>query len=329
MSARSRQGSGRVNRARSRRGARFEANAPVPSEISRESDPERGRIPRPVATWFEESLALRGDSPGNLSSKRVKAPPGRSGSRHGRRNTVGVVPRRSNPLLEETSMRLVSARIVAVVVAGLVPAVAFAGAPARIRGRSSSATSASRDRPRAAPAIQRWTTRAASSRTGSRIPASLDLLKRPVLHGTLTVVADERSRRQRLLAGNPVINAVLEIKLKGKTYFFAKSFQSSTPGNWPDRRLERADLGGGDQAPQGHLADSSTPSSPWGRSRVRSDDMVEEVWPGLFDLTGRVPLIVEALPPSSKPSSPISTPTRTWDAGRPSEGAHQYAAPVV
>jgi len=44
----------RVNRARSRRGTRFEANAPRSGEISREND--RGvKDPRPVATWFEEN----------------------------------------------------------------------------------------------------------------------------------------------------------------------------------------------------------------------------------------------------------------------------------
>lgn len=123
-----------------------------------------------------------------------------------------------------------------------------------------------------------------------------DLLKRPILRGTLTVTADENPADNVSAPGNPTIGAVLEIKLKGKTYLFAKSFQSSTPGSWPEiatwlassseAELELLEASWPYQAPRFAL----TPFED------AIEEMTEAVWPGLFDLEGRFPMIVEAEP---------------------------------
>jgi hypothetical protein len=125
---------------------------------------------------------------------------------------------------------------------------------------------------------------------------ALDLLKKPILRGTLTVVADENPDDNVSLPGNPVVNALLEIKLKGKTYLFAKSFQSSTPGDWPEIAgwnppTTEADIGTLEFSwPFQGAVEALTPFEG------AVEEMTEAVWPGLFDLTGRAPIIVDAKP---------------------------------
>src|SRR5690606_15164447 len=98
------------------------------------------------------------------------------------------------------------------------------------------------------------------------------------------------------LPGNPVITALLEVKLKGKTYLFTKSFQSSTDGLWPEIGSW---LAPGSENELGLLAQSwpfQAPKLALTPFEGAIEEVVEAVWPGRFDLTGRFPLIVDAVP---------------------------------
>jgi hypothetical protein len=118
------------------------------------------------------------------------------------------------------------------------------------------------------------------------------------------VAADENPADNVSLPGNPVISAVLEIKVKGTTYLFAKSFQSSTPGEWPEveawfapsseAELEQLETSWPFQQPQLAL-------TPF---KDALEEVTETVWPQLFDLNGRLPMIVDAMP-SFKPGKAV------------------------
>ena len=226
-------------------------------------------------------------------------------------------------------MRSVSARIVAVVVAGLVPAAAFAGAPGS-NTREIQFRHLCQSGPSAGGTCDPEVDDSCGLKSnGEPHPCVIDLLKRPVLRGTLTVVADENPADNDSLAGNPVINAVLEIKLKGKTYFFAKSFQSSTLGNWPEIAAWNAPTS---EAEIKLLKDTwpfQHPKFALGPFQGAIDDMVEEVWPGLFDLTGRVPLIVEAVPAIVEAKLTDQYPDADLGQVVRLKVRIQYAAPVV
>ena len=124
----------------------------------------------------------------------------------------------------------------------------------------------------------------------------LDLLIRPVLNGTLTVIADENPADNVSLPGNPVLTALLELKARGRTYLFSKSYQSSATGLWPEIGAWTPPTSESDidllvdsfryQQPRFALA-------PFEPAIV---EMTETIWPGKFDLTGRIPMIVSALP---------------------------------
>ena len=224
-------------------------------------------------------------------------------------------------------MRLVFARMAAIVVVGLVPTLAFAGAPDP-ETRVTQLLNRCQSGPLAGEVCDPTGADCGTKPSGDPYPCVLDLLKRPVLRGTLTVVFDENPADNVSLPGNPAITALLEIKLKGKTYFFAKSFQSSTPGNWPEVGGWNAPTSEADIATLAFSWPFQTPIDILTPFKGAIDEAVEAAWPGLFDLTGRIPLIVNAVP-ALDPSKVVDQ--YTTDLGRVLrlKVRIQYAAPAV
>jgi hypothetical protein len=204
-----------------------------------------------------------------------------------------AVPERER--LEEVSMVTRLARIAALVLVAGVPALALAGAPDP-ENRKNVLRHLCQSGPLAGEVCDPTGNDCDTKPNGDPYECVLDVLKRPVLRGTLTVVADENPDDNVSLPGNPVINAVLEIKLKGKTYLFAKSFQSSAPGSWPE-------IGAWNPPFSEGVIQQLETSWPYQQPLLALtafedaiEEMTEAVWPGLFDLTGRSPAILDAVP---------------------------------
>jgi hypothetical protein len=182
----------------------------------------------------------------------------------------------------------------AFVVVALMPALAFAGAPDP-ETRETQLLHRCQSGPLAGEVCDPTGTDCGTKSNGEPYPCVPDLLKRPVLRGTLTVIFDENPADNVSLPGNPAITALLEIKLKGQRYLFTKSFQSSTPGNWPQVGGWNAPTSEADIASLAFSWPFQQPLLALTPFKGAIDQAVEEAWPGLFDLTGRVPLITDAV----------------------------------
>ena len=110
-------------------------------------------------------------------------------------------------------------------------------------------------------------------------------------------------------------------------------------GYWADRRHKREveTLGLANELNQANLEIKllkdtwpfQHPKFALGPFQGAIDDMVEEVWPGLFDLTGRVPLIVEAVPAIVEAKLTDQYPDADLGQVVRLKVRIQYAAPVV